>query len=142
MKKIAFIILFFTCFSCFYANNSLKADSLLKVLPSVKTDTAKISLLLEIAYTYKNFETKNALKYATQAYKLAQKVGDKEKIANSKVALALIDYRLGNNDSAIEQFYWVINHTEDTQTAKRSAYVNIGNVYVEYKKTRFMKQTF
>jgi len=131
MKKQVSAILFSLTLVFSFANNAEKTDSLKQLIPTLKSDTAEISLLLDIAFTYRRFETDSSLVYANKAYQLSSKINDNKNLAKCNVLLALIDYRLGNNEKALKTFYKVINSLNDIEKTKTKAYVNIGNIYAD-----------
>lgn len=130
MKKYFIISLLFIAINAFCLDNQHKVDSLIKLLPSIKSDTGKITLLLNIANTYRNFETKNASKYCNQALALAKKI-DHNKQYDCYVVKGLINYRLGNHQEAISNYFQVINNTDNHNRTKGKAYINIGNLYAD-----------
>ncbi len=134
MKKYLITALLIIPAIVLYANNQEKVDSLIKILPTIKSDTAKITLLLDIANTYRNFETKNAAKYCNQALDLANEIDNDNKQYDCYVVKGLINYRLGNNQEAISNYFQVINNADDHYRTKGKAYINIGNLYADLGK--------
>ncbi len=134
MKKYIVIPFLILSINAFCIDNQEKVDSLIKVLPKIKSDTAKITLLLNIANTYRSFETKNAEKYCTEALVLAKKIGNKNKQYDCYVIKGLINYRLGNNQKAVLNYFKVINNADDNYRTKAKAYLNIGNLYADLGK--------
>lgn len=134
MKKYFIVGLLLTTTYIFGLDNQQKVDSLLKILPTVKSDTGKITLLLNIANTYRNFETKNALQYSNQAFNLAKKIENDKKLYECYITKGLINYRLGNNKEATSNYLTVINNTDNDNLTKAKAYLNLGNLYADLGK--------
>src|SRR6266403_1319317 len=95
--KIFFLFVF-----CFSANSitysqTQKADSLKKLLPEQKTDTAKCLLLNDIVRAYlavSDFE--NALDYTQQQLELSEKLNFKRGEMNANNNIGLIYFYRGN----------------------------------------------
>ena len=131
MKKYFINPLLLISISVFSTNNQEKVDSLLSVLATLKADTGKVSVLIDIANTYHNFETENALKYCNQALELAEELGSESKLYECYVTKGLINSRIGNNKEAIQNFKFIIKNAGENHPSKARAYVNIGNLYAD-----------
>lgn len=134
MRKLLFILFLVFGFLNVYGNQQHKIDSLLDILPSVKTDTAKINVLLDIADRYRSFETKNALKYCNEAVELSKKIDNKDKLYNCLIVKGLILYRLGENEDAIKVFNSIIINTTDEDFIRGKSLLNKGNIYADLGK--------
>jgi len=134
LKKYLITSLLLISIHMFGLENQERIDSLLNKLSSVKSDTGKITLLLDIAQTYRNFETKNALIYSTKALKLARQINNNVKIHNCLITHGLIHYRIGNNNEAITYYLEVINNAPTNSFTRGKAFVNIGNLYADMGK--------
>jgi len=136
MKNI--IISFFIILSLFAVGQNIKQqnsiDSLIKILSLTKSDTARITILLSISNTYREFETNNALEYCDKAMSLSKKINNNQKYYNSCLTKALIKYRLGDNKIAISYFKKIIDSSEDKTNLRGKAYLNIGNLYADLGK--------
>jgi len=135
MKKYLFTLFSVSIFATFsFASNQQRVDSLLKILPTVKTDTGKITVLLDIANAYRHLEVKKATKYIDEAFHLSKKINKEEKLYKCYIVKGLINYRIGNNKEAITNFLQVINNVKNPNNTKGKAYIDIGNVYADLGK--------
>ncbi len=135
MKKLFFILSLLI--SCNFANatqTNQQIDSLLKLLPTIKTDTGRITVLLDIADTYRSFETENALKYCDEAIELSKKIGNSDKLYNCMIVKGLIYERIGKNQEAIAIFNEIIENTSTENYKHGKAYLNKGNIYADIGK--------
>jgi tetratricopeptide (TPR) repeat protein len=134
MRKYLVILFLLFAYNTYCIDNQQHVDSLLKILPNVKTDTAKISLLINISNAYRKFETENSLKYCNLAINLSKEINNEEKLHQCYVVKGLINYRLGNNNKAIANFMIIINNTDEFNYTKGKAYLNVGNVFADLGK--------
>jgi hypothetical protein len=76
MKKyfIYLICCLLACLKVIAQNNSLKIDSLKKVLLAEKPDTNKINTLIDLAHLYKGLASDTTLYYYFDALKLAEEI--------------------------------------------------------------------
>lgn len=82
-----------------------KIDSLLKVLPNVKTGAPRIDVLNQLAFSYTTVSATEAEKFVTEAIRLAQGDHYQQGLAEGYKVLALIFYQRGEHDKAIEYAY-------------------------------------
>jgi two-component system NarL family sensor kinase len=80
-----------------------KRDSLLKLLPSAKDDTAKVLLLLDIADTYETNFQDSSLYYLEKSRKLSELLGFSKGIYQYYKQSAVISFTKGDYTTAVEQ---------------------------------------
>jgi two-component system, NarL family, sensor kinase len=74
MKKFLLTILLLPFFALMQAQTALNRDSLLKLLPAVKEDTAAVLLYINIGQQYENNEPETAKQYYRKARDLSKKI--------------------------------------------------------------------
>ena len=79
-------------------------DSLKNILPSIKSDTAKVNLLNNIADKFKELNPDSTAYYASKANVLSQKINYNFGLANSYVNLGNSNIILGNYSKAKQYF--------------------------------------
>ncbi len=130
MKKLL-LILFGFFLSMSVLAQSTNKDSLLKLLPAVKEDTAKVSLLINLAKANKNSDITAAYKYVAEALKLSQTIGYKRGIffaLNNEISLIRIE---GKDSLALEKCKNFVSLAEKSRDSFNIAagYLNLGEVY-------------
>ena len=88
-----------------------RVDSLKLLIPSA-TDTAKYTLIFNVAYELFDVDNQQAVLYANQAYQLALEIGDSLKITKSGRVLGQLLRRVDHSDEAIAQFMKILPITE------------------------------
>ncbi len=83
-----------------YAQNTSRIDSLKNALQTVK-DTSRFNVLQELFKSYNQTDFNTALKYAQDAYQLAETLGDSSKIVEGGRMMAYSLMDLGRNDESI-----------------------------------------
>jgi signal transduction histidine kinase/Tfp pilus assembly protein PilF len=83
-----------------YAQNTHRIDSLKNALQTVK-DTSRFNVLQELFKAYNQTDFNTALKYAQDAYQLAEALGDSSKIVEGGRMMAYSLMDLGRNDESI-----------------------------------------
>jgi tetratricopeptide (TPR) repeat protein len=109
-----------------------KLDSLLKVLPNAKNDTAQVSLLAKLSSNIQATNPDKGIKYGEQGVKLARKLDWEKGIADNNVSIGL-NYTLGKSDFAKGKLYFekaLKTYQElDLKLEIGKTLVNIGIVY-------------
>jgi len=132
MKKLLlYFIGFFILGSNAMAQSSTQKDSLLKLLPAAKEDTAKVLLLINLAKANKNSDITAAYKYVAEALKLSQAIGYKKGIflaLINEISLIRIE---GKNSLALEKCKSFVSLAEKSNDSFNIAtgYLALGEVY-------------
>lgn len=133
MKKslLYLIILFFIQGISGRAQVSTNKDSLLKLLPAAKEDTAKVLLLINLTKANKNSDITAAYKYVAEALKLSRAIGYKKGIflaLNNEISLIRIE---GKNSLALEKCKSFVSSAEKSNDSFNIAtgYLTLGEVY-------------
>ncbi|MGI9552709.1 MAG: tetratricopeptide repeat protein [Aurantibacter sp.] len=102
MRQFRFFIFLFgvLIFNGGFGQSSQKADSLLNVLPTVRSDTAKITTYLAIYKESVELDTANAIKYLNLAIDLSEEIDDDVQICRSYLALGNFHWKKGNLEDA------------------------------------------
>lgn len=117
-----------------------KLDSLLKVLPNAKKDTAQVSLLAKLSSNIQATNPDKGIQYGERGVKLGQELGWEKGIADNNVSIGL-NYTLGKSDFAKGKQYFekALKTFEDLELKLEfgKTLVYIGIVYE--KQSRFNK---
>lgn len=109
-----------------------KLDSLLKVLPNAKKDTAHVSLLAELSKSIQATNPEKGIKYGERGVKLAKELDWKRGIADNNVSIGL-NYALGKSEFTKSKLYFdkaLKTYEElDLKLELGKTLVNIGIVY-------------
>ena len=124
----AFIILHTNAFGL----DKAKVASLNYRLENESTDSLRVYLLDSLAYEYSQNDLSMALKYADQAFDLAEKSCTSKEIAAALFTLATINYHRGLIEISIRQYSRCLDIAQELKDTKRiaSAMVNLGAVYL------------
>ena len=110
-----------------------KLDSLLKVLPNAKKDTAHVSLLAKLSASIQATNPDKGIKYGEKGVKLATELDWEQGIADNNVSIGL-NYTLGKSDFAKGKLYFdkALKTFEelDLKLQLGKTLVNIGIVYL------------
>lgn len=108
-----------------------KSDSLLNLLKNASDDTSKVNLLNDLFKEYQSSDTGKAIKYATQALSLAQKLGFQRGIASSYNNIGLANFNGGKSNEALENYLSALEVFTDISYKKGAsiALANIGNLF-------------
>ena len=87
-----------------YARQNSYADSLIRELPSVESDSLKIHFLNELAWEFRAIDRERAVEYAFRAVELSQKTGDKKQWATALNRLGEAYRRNGIFDKSRDYF--------------------------------------
>ncbi|MFB6306778.1 MAG: tetratricopeptide repeat protein, partial [Flavobacteriales bacterium] len=119
--------------------SSDKIDSLKNVINTSSADTTKIKALNKLGreLMYKNQDT--AISLGKRALKLAEKVGDKKKIASTKNNLGIYYDIKNNNSKALKYHFNALDINKEINYKKGLAenYNNIGIIY--WKQSKYPK---
>ncbi|MEW6469205.1 MAG: tetratricopeptide repeat protein [Bacteroidota bacterium] len=135
-KGILFFLLFITA-SPLPAGP--KIDSLLELLPRT-SDSERVSVLIQISHYYQSRETEKSLDYCKQAIALAEKLGNKQLIADAYYRLGNVYNGNGNYTRAFEALmksYALFDEVKYYKGMANSAN-SIGNIYLARKDTANM----
>ena len=86
MKKLYFLLFALLCFNLLFSQEKtgvVKIDSLFKILPSIKVDTARVMILNDIADRFLSRDPSKSIIYCKQALLLSQKIKWNDGIALS-----------------------------------------------------------
>jgi tetratricopeptide (TPR) repeat protein len=90
MKKLIFILLFFTVFNVLKGQAHVDTVATLAQIEKSGNNAQKVSLLNDLASFYLNNDIKKSEKYASQALELAKSINDTLGIANSDYSLGCV----------------------------------------------------
>jgi len=110
---------------------STNKDSLLKLLPAAKEDTAKVLLLINLTKANKNIDITAAYKYVAEALKLSRAIEYKKGMflaLNNEISLIRIE---GKNSLALEKCKSFVSLAEKSGDSLNIAtgYLTLGEVY-------------
>lgn len=135
IRHIAYLTLFLSAFSTSYSQNR---DSLLKVIPSVKSESERIRLMYLIFEDSGNKEPDKALYYFKQLLELSRQLGDKvcEAVATAELGYAV--FMAGNSNAGIEIIFRSVQLAERTGSSQANgiAYDNLAICYTEPEKKK------
>src|ERR1700722_2479474 len=132
MRLSIMILLLLSCFLCrAQKEGQALMDSLARVLPAKKADTAKAALYGRLTRLYYAAAPRKGFAYADSALALSQQLQWQRGIAESYNNLGLLTGDTGNNVGAREYFEksLAINRALDNKTAIISNLNNIGRRY-------------
>jgi signal transduction histidine kinase len=104
------------------------------------TDTERVDVLNELAFLYLNFSAKEARVYGEQAFAIAQKIGDKRRIATAVNRIGTSYWGTSDYDSAMRQFRQSLLMAEELQDKELIAR-NIANIGLVYSGLNDYKQS-
>jgi len=122
---------------CLVASNTLfsqqrKLDSLEKILTS-KQDTARITILLELCWEYRNTELDKAFKFGDEAIRLleSEKVKSKKQISQAYNYMGVVYRNMGDYPAALDFYFKSLKKAEEIGDFEQMgyAYQTIGNIY-------------
>lgn len=117
----------------FYAQQSLRIDSLIKALSKSEKDTGRVTLLLNLGKdTYKNtFDTNKAFQYLHESYDLAKALGYKKGEADVLNELGNINRQVLKFPKAIEQHIQALKIMEEIRDygGVGDSYFLIGDIF-------------
>ena len=105
MKPVMGLLILFAvpCLSVM-GQDSKPIDVLKKGLQDAKTDTGRARLLIALGWEFRNTTPDSGLHYEVEGLALAEKIGDRMKIAQADFSLAKLYYTLSDNDRSIRYF--------------------------------------
>ena len=140
MKRYSLIIICLLFGLNGFTQTQRTIDSLNNELNIAKSDTARVSILLNLASRYSYTKPSTALSYAEKSVKLLQNKKDDIWKCNAIGALGAINREIGNLPLALELSLKSLRiaRTIKDYTAIRMRYNSIGNIYLDlmdYKKS-------
>jgi serine phosphatase RsbU (regulator of sigma subunit)/Tfp pilus assembly protein PilF len=125
-----FILSFTLCFQGFTQDKHL-IDSLKKVVLSVKDDTNKVKLLIDIGEQYKNSIPDTALSYYHKALELAENINAKEFIAQSLIIIGVNLNMTGLTEKATDYLERALKISEEINNKEKisTCNLNLGIIY-------------
>jgi tetratricopeptide (TPR) repeat protein len=135
---LVFTVLFFNSVSFCRAQSELKTDSLLKLLPQQKNDTATVNLFNVLAMEFRNSDPDTALWFAKKAIALSKQIRFENGQAEGLLWMGTAATTKGNYSEAIAAlnnsialFGKISNKKKDVKISRLlgRAYNNISNVY-------------
>ena len=107
-----------------HAQNEVIIDSLKTALADTKGDSAKVYVLKRLSREYRRFDSKLAMQYANQAYKLAEHSKMEEALADLNFDIGLIHYNTGDYEKSQKYFLKSLSMFESLENL-----VGIGKAY-------------
>ncbi len=134
MKHLLSICFFFIAYTSNLSaqSDSLKIDSLKKVLATEKQDTSKVNTLNALSYQYYyNGDSTNALNYAGDALTLAQKTKFKKGQSIAYINIGAANENKANFKEAIRNYFIALSISQSLGDNKLvgASFSNIGNAY-------------
>lgn len=129
-RVISFFFLLF--FSIITSAQSVKIDSLKKLLLQPQADTNKVTLLWKLAEQYQFFKPDTTIELAQKAQLLATHIKYTEGESRSFAIMATGQYLLGNYTAALNNYMQKLKIEEQRKSARNyaSALNNIGLIYI------------
>ncbi|PQJ11197.1 hypothetical protein CJD36_005165 [Flavipsychrobacter stenotrophus] len=135
MKKILLLV-YFTIPTMLFAQKKQGqqlVDSLLKVLPTLQSDTIKVKVLYDISSGYRAFNASEGIKYAQQALELSSDLDWQKGKAMSYGAIGSNYTGKSDYPKALENLFKALSINESINNTKGQA-VNLLNIGVVYMK--------
>jgi signal transduction histidine kinase len=133
VARVAGIIGFIFLSLVVYAQQSdIKAiDSLQRILPGTKTDSARFSILIQLAKRYYNVDLKKSVEHGQEALDLAHEHQNEKELQQAYNILRRIHRRLGNFTMAIEYTMENLKYAEKQKDTFEilDSYSSLGNIY-------------
>ena len=110
--------------------SQIKADSLVKVLKTIKTDSLKAKILNELCWELKSSDPRLALNYGKEALNISKKIGNLKTEAKAMKNIGVLHLFLGDYDKAEDFFIKSLNKFNDLgeKNGISGCYNNIGLV--------------
>ena len=122
LKMCLFVIFIICLFTVIVQSDSLKIDSLKKVLLTGKDDTDKVNMLFKIGLIYNEYYNNiDALKYADSALKLAKKINFSSRAGDCYFFIASVEADMDNRYESIKNFYSALRLYEKINNKLKSA---------------------
>ena len=130
MRKLL-VTTILTCTLCAGMAQFSSIDSLKQLLQTTKRDTVRVRLLLEVAYKYMNQNSDSSLKYAHQAYAIANESSHPMLELTSLNGIANAFHAAGNYTRALQYYLEALKRAEALGVRERisTAQLNVGNLY-------------
>ncbi len=132
MKKLLLLLTSVLGVFVLHAQNA-EADSLKKLLPTAKSEPARVLLLSDISYAYLSSYPDSALVYAQKGLTLAEQIKDDRGKAYCLNALGNVYFHAGDYSRSLEMYLQSLEMKERLKKDKNLAvtYFNIADVYTE-----------
>jgi two-component system NtrC family sensor kinase len=106
-------------------------DSLKHLLSNVKTDSAKMQIMLKLRVAYTDYNADSALYYANAIYSAGKKSNSQYLLSRGLAGISIANYVKGNFPVALDNALHVLRMIENGKNAKNIAnvYNMIGNIY-------------
>ena len=138
MKKLLMLlVLLYT--THFLQGQNTEADSLKKLLTTLRETPQKVLVLEGLSYAYVSAYPDTALQYALEGLQLAQKINDPIGEAYCTNALGNVYFGVGDYPKALEMYLKSLQMKEPLKNQERAiavTYFNIANVYTEQEDYR------
>lgn len=132
-KRVFF--LFLLCISLQGYTQNHRIDSLLKVLPTLQEDTAKVNTLRELCDAYKAElnDVDKVGEYANKLATLSEKINFKKGIAYGASFRGIYFWKKGHYDMALAQYKKSLKLMNEmgNKRGQSTCYLNIGQIYAE-----------
>src|SRR5689334_6743191 len=131
MKKQGFVLFFYWLLlivpSGVAAQEPVLIDSLLKQLPTAR-DTARVNVLNNLCWEYRNSQPDKGLEYGQQALDLATRLSFKGGMLRAYSRIGVIHMQQGRNPQAKDFFQKALKIGQQTnnRTGMASSYMNLG----------------
>ena len=129
-----FISVFFLFFSAYIdAQNNHQTDSLMAVTEKMPDDTMKVNTLNDLVWKIKISDFDNAVKYGTESYNLAEKLGYVKGIAFASKNIGAAYFYRADYEKAYQYYQKSLEAFEQTGYKKGIAIAlrNLGNVFYQ-----------
>ncbi len=123
------LCLFVQVFS--FGQESRRLDSLLKILPETKSDTARVDVLNAIASSYRNSDMEKVEEYGQEAILLAEKINYSRGRVAGYFNIGNMHYIMGDFTSTLDYYLKALEVQEEQgdQKGVANALMGIGNVH-------------
>lgn len=130
LKPYTFLLCLFCSFTA--TSQSVKIDSLKKLLALPQHDTNRVTLLWKLAEQYQFFKPDTTIQLAQQAQMLAQHIAYTEGESRSFAVMATGQYLLGNYTASLNNYMQKLKIEEKRSSVRNyaSALNNIGLIYI------------
>jgi serine phosphatase RsbU (regulator of sigma subunit) len=131
-NKIQIILfLLFAINGSLFSQDSLLIDSLLIELNSVKNDSARVDIYIDLCWKLRNSEPGSSVKYGTMARNLAEEINYNSALVKATSLLGVAYRNIGDYYNSITLYYEAqeLAETYNDTTELGYTYINFGNLY-------------
>ena len=113
-----------------------QSDSIRQVLNKMPDDTAKVKLLNNLCWDFRNKAPENSVVYGKEAIQLAKKTGFTDEMLKAMSFTGVAYRNLGNYPEAFKYFFEHLEESKKFNNLEQQgyAYINIGNAYIYQEK--------